>query len=138
MIRYSHSLLFTAGLFALSTSLAHAQILSPGVVTSTLGIMSGIGASNAFNHTGGNGNALGVFNGPVGTGISHSQIGNLTNIGQGSLNGLLSSGDHGNRISTIAVQAIGDVGPESVIVNIANGNTRTLNLGNGSPAASTP
>jgi hypothetical protein len=118
MNRYSHKLIATVALFALSSGIAHAQILNP-VVTNTLGLVQGIGSSNALSHTGGNGNALGLFNGPVGTGIFHSQLGNLTNVGQGNLNGLLSSGDHGHRITSL--QLVGDVGP--VNVNVLNGLT---------------
>jgi hypothetical protein len=118
MKRLSHKLIVTVGLFALSSGIASAQVLNP-VITHTLNIVPTLGSSNAlaFTRTGGNGNALGLVNGPVNTGVFHSQLGNLDNVGNGNLDGLLSSGDRGHRI--LNMQLVGDVGP--IDVNVLNG-----------------
>jgi hypothetical protein len=113
MKRFSNKLIVTVGLLALSSGIAHAQLFSP-VVTHTLGIVPTLGSSNAlaFTRTGGNGNALGLVNGAVST-----DIGNLSNVGNGNLDGLLSSGDRGHRI--LNMQLVGDIGP--IDVNVLNG-----------------
>ena len=138
MKRFNRKSFLALGIVALSCGAAQAQglpllgaignTLNLGGITSTLGGSPTLSQATAISPSG---NILGLVNGPALSGLTGTLsvvTGAVTGAaGNGSLNGLLSTGAQGNRLSENVLQAVGDISVGGGDLNIASGNTVGIN-----------